>query len=224
MPSSTSFSFQPRLSTSCTPVLAPRAPKGDTWCAASPGEEHAAVAEVVDAPAGELVHRHPFQLEGQLRPQHRLDARDDALGLLLGLGVGIPAELEIDAPDIVALLVQQHALAAVEGRVEPEPALGLAPRRCAPCALRRLHHHVGDQEAVLEELAGELRADHRAACRCWRRRRRSPSRPADRSGRRAFPPSAARRSSCCRRPPACASSAESISGCASQASTSVSSR
>ncbi len=35
-PSSTALSFQPRLSQSCTPVLAPRAPKGETWCAASP--------------------------------------------------------------------------------------------------------------------------------------------------------------------------------------------
>jgi hypothetical protein len=44
-------------------------------------------------------------------------------------------------------------LAAVEGRVEPEPAFGREGG---------LHHHVGDQEAVLEELPDEIRAHHAA--------------------------------------------------------------
>ena len=77
----------------------------------------------------------------------------DLLRLLLLLGVGIPAELEVDAPDVVRLAVQQHALARVEGRVEPEPALGGEIGR---------HLHVGDQEAVLEDAALALQAQHGA--------------------------------------------------------------
>jgi hypothetical protein len=90
------------------------------------------------------------------------------------------------------LLVQQHALAAVEGRVEPEPAFGREGG---------LHHHVGDQEAVLEELPGEPRPPC-GGCRCWRRRRRSPSRPPCGTRRRASRPSAAHG-----RPPAAGSAA-----------------
>ena len=75
-------------------------------------------------------------------------------GLLLGLGVGVPAELEVDAPHAVGLLVQQHALVRVERRVEPEPALGRK--------VRRVHAHVGDQEAVAEHAALALLADQLA--------------------------------------------------------------
>jgi hypothetical protein len=59
------------------------------------------------------------------------------------------AELQVDAPDVVGLTVQQGRVSAVERRVEPEPALG---------RVVRLHHHVGDQEAVLEGAALELQA------------------------------------------------------------------
>ncbi|KAF1854017.1 hypothetical protein Lal_00005231 [Lupinus albus] len=117
------------------------------------GEQDAAMAEPLQPAALEGVDRHPFQLERRVGAQHRLNARDDPLRLLLLLRVGIPAQLEIQAPDIVGLHVQQGRLLAVEGRVEPEPAL------------RReigLHHHVGDQEAVLEHLALELQPQHLA--------------------------------------------------------------
>ena len=89
------------------------------------------------------------------------DARHHALGLLLGFGVGVPAELEVDAPDVVGLAVHQHTLAGVERRVEPEPALGAVGGKGFA-----VEHHVGDQEAVLEDLALDVqpeRAAHRAA-------------------------------------------------------------
>jgi hypothetical protein len=66
-------------------------------------EQHAAVVELVHAPALEGVDADPFQLEFAVIAQHGLDARDDVLGLLLLLRVGIPAELEVDAPDVVGL-------------------------------------------------------------------------------------------------------------------------
>jgi hypothetical protein len=116
------------------------------------------MAEALHAPALEGVDADPLQLELALRAEHRADARDHLLRLLLFLGVGVPAELEVDAPDVVGLAVQQHALPRVERRVEPEPALG---------GEVGLHHHVGDQEAVLEHLAFDVEAEHatdRAAC------------------------------------------------------------
>ena len=116
-------------------------------------EDHAAMAEVVDAAARKLVHRHPLQLELGVRAQHGLDAGNDLFGLLFFSRVAVPAQLEVDAPDVVALFVQQHALVAVKRWVEPEPALG---REVG------LHDHVGNQEAVLEEVAGEVGTDHAA--------------------------------------------------------------
>ena len=118
-----------------------------------PGEAHAAVAEAVHAQAGEGVDARPFQIEGHVVAQQRLDAGNDPLGFLLFLGVGVPAELEVDAPDVVRLHVEQHALVAMEHRVEPEPALRRAVQP---------HLHVGDQEAVLELAALALQAQQTA--------------------------------------------------------------
>ena len=53
--------------------------------------------------------------------------------------------------------MQQHALARVEGRVEPEPALGRAFGKH-----RFFEHHVGDQEAVLKNAACHVQAEHAA--------------------------------------------------------------
>ncbi len=47
------------------------------------GEQHAPDAKFLHASAGELIDRHPLQLEPRLVAQHRLDARDHALGFLL---------------------------------------------------------------------------------------------------------------------------------------------
>ncbi|CFE03373.1 Uncharacterised protein [Bordetella pertussis] len=105
------------------------------------GEHHAPMAEMVHALAGEGVDAHPLQFEVGVRAQQGADARQHVLGLDGLDRVGVPAQLEIDAPDIVGLHVQQDRLIGVEGRVEPEPALsGIIGR----------HLHVGDQEAVLE--------------------------------------------------------------------------
>ena len=120
-------------------------------------EQQAAVAEVRHAPALEGVDAGPLKFKLAVVAEHGLDARQDVLGLLLFLRVGIPAELKVDAPDIVGLLVQQHRLVGVEGRIEPEPALG---REIG------LHDDVGDQETVLEHLALDVEpelAAHRAA-------------------------------------------------------------
>ena len=111
------------------------------------------MAEVVHAPALEGVDADPFELELALVAQHRLDARNHLFGLLLFLRVGIPTELEIDAEDVVGLAVQQHRLVAVEGWVEPEPAFGREIR---------LHHHIGDEEAIHEDLAFDVQPEHGA--------------------------------------------------------------
>ena len=116
------------------------------------GEQHAAVVEAFHAAAGEAVDADPFVVELALA-QHGFQPRRDAVELLLRLGIGIGAELEIDAEHLVGLAMQQHRLAAMEGRIEPEPALG---RKL------RLHAHVGDQEAVVEHLAVEAQAHHGA--------------------------------------------------------------
>ena len=112
-------------------------------------EQGAAVAEPLQPAAAEGVDADPFQLERHVRAEHGAHPGAHPLGVRFGLGVAVPAELEIDAPDIVGLAVQQHRAAAMEGRVEPEPALG---REVG------LHHHVGDQEAVAEHLADEGQA------------------------------------------------------------------
>ncbi len=108
------------------------------------GEQHIAMAEAVHAQAGKRIDADPFQGELRIRPQQRLHARHHALGRFLGDRIGVPAELEVDAPDIVGLAMQQHGLVRVERRIEPEPALG---REIG------FHLHVGDQEAVLEGAA-----------------------------------------------------------------------
>ena len=87
------------------------------------GEDHAAMDEPVHAPALELVERDPFELE-LVVAEHARDPRPHILRLLFDRGIGIAAELQIDAPDIVGLLVQQRRAAGVKRRIEPEPALG----------------------------------------------------------------------------------------------------
>ncbi len=113
-------------------------------------ENHPAVEEAIHPPALEFVERDPLELE-LVVTEHARDPRPHVLRLLLDDGIGIAIELEIDAPDIVGLPVQQRGAAGMKRRIEPEPALGRELRR---------HLDVGDQELVLEHLAGELGADH----------------------------------------------------------------
>ncbi|MGY4300173.1 hypothetical protein ACVWXN_008268 [Bradyrhizobium sp. i1.4.4] len=56
--------------------------------------------------------------------EHARDPRPHVLRLLLDDGIGIAIELEIDAPDVVGLTVQQRGAAGMKRRIEPEPALG----------------------------------------------------------------------------------------------------
>ncbi len=133
-----------------------------------PGEQHTAMAKTLHPLAREGVDADPFELEPRVGPEQRAQPRQHAFGLTLLFGIGIPAQLEIDAPDIVRLPMQQHRLVAVERRIEPEPALG---REAGG------HLHIGDQEAVAEgpalalqphQLAhGTARAvrHHHVACR-----------------------------------------------------------
>ena len=113
-------------------------------------KDHPAMHEPVDAPALEGIERDPFQLEIAVT-QHALDARDDVFRLLLDLGIRLRPQLQVDAPDVVRLLVQQGRLPRMERRVEPEPALGRKIGR---------HLHVRDQEAVVEDLAAEFQPQH----------------------------------------------------------------
>ena len=63
----------------------------------------------------EGVDADPFDLEFGVRAEHRLEARDDALRLLLGLGVGGPAELQVDPPQPVRSTVEQGGAALTSG-------------------------------------------------------------------------------------------------------------
>ena len=114
------------------------------------GEDHAAMDEFFHPAALEFVKRYPFEIE-LVVPEHARDPRPHILGQLLDGGIGIRIELQIDPPDVVRLLVQQRRPPGVKRRVEPEPALGGKFGR---------HLDVGDQELILEHLAGEFRADH----------------------------------------------------------------
>ena len=114
-------------------------------------EKHPPVPEALHALAAEGVDADPFERERSRFTQHGTNAGDDAVGLLLDIRIGIPTKLEVDAPDIVGLPMQQHRLVRVEGRVEPEPALG---REIG------LHLHVGDEEAVAEYLSRYLQPQH----------------------------------------------------------------
>jgi hypothetical protein len=137
---------------SCTPVLAPRAPKGDTWCAASPAKITRPWRNGRCA-AGELVDRHPLQLELGVRAQHGRMRGMTRSGFFSSSGSASQPSWKSMRQTLSACLCSSTDWPRMEGRVEPEPALG---------GEIGLHHHVGDQEAVLEELAGELGAHHAA--------------------------------------------------------------
>ena len=64
----------------------------------------------------------------------------------------MPADLEVEPPDVVRLLVQQGRGAGLEGRVEPEPPFGREVH---------VHLHVGDEKTVLEHTALETEAKSR---------------------------------------------------------------
>ena len=117
------------------------------------GEQHAPVAESRHAQAREGVDARPHELELGLLAEQRPHARKNAFRFALGDGIGVPAQLEVDAPDVVRLPVQEHRLVGMEGRVEPEPAFG---REIC------LHLHIGDQEAIAKRLTLALVAERLA--------------------------------------------------------------
>ena len=100
------------------------------------------VAEVFHAAALEGVNADPFQLE-ILLAKHGAQARQHAFGFAFFFRVGIPTQLKVNAPDVVGLLVQQHALTGVKLWVKPHATFG---------GKVSLHHHVGNQEAVFENM------------------------------------------------------------------------
>ena len=101
----TRASFHDKLSASWMPEFAPRAPKGETWCAASPIKKNLAVSKALHPSALKGVNRHPFKFEGMLIAQHGLDPRYDPFRFFLLLGVGVPAELKVNTPQLVGLPV-----------------------------------------------------------------------------------------------------------------------
>src|SRR4030095_10389749 len=85
--------------------------------------------------------------------EHAAHALRNARGIELDVPLDVPSQLKIQSPQIVRLFVEQRRLSAREGRIEPEPALG------GPLGF---HPDVDDQEMILEDIAGEIEAEHRA--------------------------------------------------------------
>ncbi len=108
------------------------------------GEQHIAVTKAVHPQTRECIDAHPLQLELRIRAEQRTYTRNHAFWRFFEHGVRIPAKLEIDAPHIVRLAMQQHRLIRMKRRIEPEPALD---------GKVRFHLDVGDQEAVIERAA-----------------------------------------------------------------------
>ena len=145
------------------------------------GEHHPAVHEPLHPAALELVQRDPLEIE-LVMAEHTRDPRPYMVRALLDRRVGKGTQLQVDAPDIVRLLVQQRRAAGVKRRIEPKPALGREFRR---------HLDVGDQELIFKQLPGEFRAHHLPQRRGGRHRRRRRSRHAADTVRQAFRSSAA---------------------------------
>ncbi len=77
-------------------------------------ENDTAMAEPFHAATLKRIDRYPFQLEIDISAQHCLKAGHNVFGLLFFFLVDVPAQLQINAPDPVGLLVQQGRLPAVE--------------------------------------------------------------------------------------------------------------
>ena len=69
-------------------------------------KKRAAVAERAHAPALKRVYAGPLDLELGVLAEHGSQPRHDLFRLLLLVGVGIPAELEVHAPHMIGLAVQ----------------------------------------------------------------------------------------------------------------------
>ena len=72
------------------------------------GKQNAVVAEPLHAQTGKRVNADPFQFKLGVLAKQGANARQYVFGALFYFRVGVPAELKIDAPDVVGLLVQQY--------------------------------------------------------------------------------------------------------------------
>ena len=72
-------------------------------------EDHALMHKSLHPAALELVDRYPLKIEIGV-PQHALDARTHILRQPLDGRIGSRPKLQVDAPDIVGLAVQQRGL------------------------------------------------------------------------------------------------------------------
>lgn len=106
------------------------------------GEHHAAVHEAIHAKTGKGVNAGPLQRKLGVLAEQSPHSRQDVLRLFLLLGIGVPTQLKINAPDIVRLSVEQDALPRVKGRIKPEPPLSGKVRR---------HLHIGDKETISKD-------------------------------------------------------------------------
>ena len=131
------------------PAVCPARPERRHQVGGIAGKDGAAMDEFFHAAALEGVQAHPLVLEFKVGTEEGADLGVDILLLHHLLAVDVPAHLEIDAPDVIGLLVDQRSLAGVERRVEPE-----APDRGEV----RFHAHVGNQEVVLEYPAHEIQS------------------------------------------------------------------
>src|SRR6185436_16139907 len=111
----------------------------------------AAMAKLLHAPALERIDARPLDLELRIGSEHRAKSRQNAFRLFFELGIGVPPKLEVDAPDVVRLPVQQHRLVGMERWIEPEPPLRRKIRR---------HVDVGDEKAVAKRLSLEVETQH----------------------------------------------------------------
>jgi hypothetical protein len=112
----TAASFQPRLSDVLYPAIAaPRAERRNHMRAVA-HEDHATMHEALQHHAAEAIDREPVHPE-RLVPHDGANARQDAVLGDLGIGIGIRVELQVDAVDVVGLLVQERGLCR-DGRAD----------------------------------------------------------------------------------------------------------
>ena len=94
-------------------------------------------AEFIVSEALEGIDRRPDELVVDFA-EHGSDARADPVRFEFPFAVDVPAELEIDAPDVVGLLMQKRQIAGLEIWLEPEPPLDPEVRGNRTSAIRKL--------------------------------------------------------------------------------------
>ena len=72
------------------------------------GKQAATVTKLIHPSTLKSVYAHPLQREFALIAQHRTDTRNDSFRLFFFFRISIPAQLKIDAIDIISFTVEQH--------------------------------------------------------------------------------------------------------------------